>query len=217
MYRLLFFLLFAWSVSCQEPDYTASEEQLAIPGNDDDDGDMTLVEFPEDFGAANNENLEERLHKLENLVSKLQKTCSTSCQNIQEADGCPQDYIWNKDLNFCYKIHDDDRLKWATAQAVCATEVPGGRLVIFDKDEKRQAVLKTLMGGKGKSQNYFVGALRTQGTFKWTDGTAMSNVTWCEDEPNGTDCGSMWSLVGYCIDDVPCSWDQGFVCEKSMK
>ncbi|XP_046380240.2 C-type lectin mannose-binding isoform-like [Haliotis rufescens] len=217
MHPQLLLVFFVSSVSCQKEGFTVNEEQDAVLQSDDNIDDLALDVSQLDFGVPYNENFEERLVKLEDLVENMQKTCSRSCTGSQETAVCPEDFIWNKALKFCYKIHADDKLKWATAQLVCAAEVPGGRLAIFDTDEKRQAVYKNIQDGTGKPQNYFVGARRTHGDFQWTDGTTMTNVKWCDGEPNGTKCGSMWARKDYCMDDVSCSWNQGFVCEKPMK
>ncbi|XP_077865072.1 IgGFc-binding protein-like [Saccoglossus kowalevskii] len=115
---------------------------------------------------------------------------------------------------------------WTTAKNTC--EVRGGMLAKIDTHSVDKAIRRYISEYGIDNNNFWFGLndIDTEGTFYWTDGTALGDFTrWAENEPNnnvnknplGQDCVQLWKKNAFKWDDSYCDRRAGFVCEYSFE
>lgn len=137
-----------------------------------------------------------------------------NCNGVWDDDPmCPQCELVAQDgggtLAFCFAA-----LQWSEAEADCVTQ--GGHLVSIHDDAEQASVVEHAFAIAGDS--WWIGANDgdVEGTFVWTDGSAMDFVAWAGGEPNdsgGEDCGHLAAWAGGAWNDQPCYATARYVCE----
>ncbi|XP_035275856.1 CD209 antigen-like protein C [Anguilla anguilla] len=128
---------------------------------------------------------------------------------------CPEDWIeFNSSLYF---LSTEQQKTWRHSRSDCIER--GADLVIINS-RKEQEFLNGLM----KTKHFWIGLSDTdeENTWKWVDGTVLTSGFWKTGEPNDADdmedCAtsepesnpiSNWN-------DMPCSRDRNWVCERSV-
>ena len=59
-----------------------------------------------------------------------------------ELSECPPPYIYNANLNLCWRIETEKMLSWSSARLQCSSE--GGDLIVLDTPEKIAYIQKAV-------------------------------------------------------------------------
>ncbi|XP_060772574.1 C-type lectin domain family 4 member M-like isoform X2 [Neoarius graeffei] len=106
---------------------------------------------------------------------------------------------------------------WTESRQDCRER--GADLVIIKSGEEQEFILNLV----GSSRNAWIGLSDrdTEGEWKWVDGTPLTTVYWSDGEPNNNngdeDCAENFNSSdrkGW--NDLPCSRNQLWICEKSF-
>ncbi|XP_027030146.2 CD209 antigen-like protein E [Tachysurus fulvidraco] len=105
-----------------------------------------------------------------------------------------------------------DLKNWTESRQDCIER--GADLVIINSKEKQDFIIKELQGSRkwiGLSDR------EEEGTWKWVDGTLLTNGHWSYSQPDNKgneDCVEIGYLERHTWNDRPCFEKQGWICEK---
>ncbi|XP_042565676.1 C-type lectin domain family 4 member E-like [Clupea harengus] len=127
---------------------------------------------------------------------------------LQKASG------WRCSNSSCYYISTSLNT-WNDSKQHCMDL--GGHLVIIDSEEEQKFI-------SGFKKRVWIGAMETEGTWKWVDGKVLGNAEyWGEGEPNDyqgreEDCAEIFFLRVPLRNwnDVICNFNNTYICEKAM-
>ncbi|XP_078061202.1 C-type lectin domain family 4 member E-like [Mustelus asterias] len=128
---------------------------------------------------------------------------------------CPSG--WKLHNHSCYRF-SIAKGNWDTAKREC--ESLNSHLLIINTDQEQNFAIKSM---PNKNKQYFIGLTdrESEGNWKWVDGTPVSKSHWLKNQPdnwNGDEhCGTISKVdvedvFGW--NDVPCSMEFPFICEK---
>ena len=112
---------------------------------------------------------------------------------------------------------DTQTRSWQDSEAACVQRGPGCHLASIHSAEEH-ALLQSMV-----SSTTWIGLsdAAREGTWVWSDGTAVDYTNWTLDEPNNgghgsnQDCGNLWSDREYTWDDGVCSKPSHSLCSCS--
>ncbi|XP_052676540.1 perlucin-like protein isoform X2 [Crassostrea angulata] len=148
------------------------------------------------------------------LYASLQRpvTTASSCP----ATTCPNG--WTRYQTSCYLVVTYELETWSGAQAKCVAENSG--LVEIETEAEnnflKDVAAKTFLNGQ-----FWTGGndIDVEGQWRWvTSGNPFTFTDWGPGEPNDTggneDCMLLLSNTGYTWNDLPCSTNSLYICEK---
>ncbi|KAL3889363.1 hypothetical protein ACJMK2_001707 [Sinanodonta woodiana] len=135
---------------------------------------------------------------------------------------CDGNYIVNKTLGLCFKIHPETK---TYQEAMNACEADESKLIIIRNEEEFLQVREGLKAAG--SLTFALNGLRktvSNGieTWKWWNGQIPSFLEWEPGKPNNylssENCGHFHTVPGtqYKFDDINCEWRNSFVCRKNI-
>ncbi|KAL7404505.1 hypothetical protein ABVT39_015680 [Epinephelus coioides] len=162
-------------------------------------------------------NLTQKTRQLENEINNLTKTVDELQKQI-ETTLCPADWITFG--NSCYLMSKEEK-SWTDSSKACETH--GARLVIISNEEEQEFISIF-------TRNSWIGLTdeEREGEWKWVDGTTATTKYWRNEQPdNGggsgkpppENCAQISKMYPnlYNWNDLPCSADLYFTCEKTLK
>ncbi|XP_024132273.1 C-type lectin domain family 4 member M [Oryzias melastigma] len=135
---------------------------------------------------------------------------------------------WTFMNSLCYFFPFSDSYSsttWLDARAFCKRH--GGDLAVIDSIEKHLAIMNLINNYQDPSrpihQSGFWIALRDvdeEGTWRWVDGTRLSEGYWNDGEPNNEyneDCGAIYPRNNplKAWNDAPCTYNLKWICEMA--
>ncbi|XP_051776675.1 C-type lectin domain family 4 member G-like isoform X2 [Erpetoichthys calabaricus] len=157
-------------------------------------------------------NITELLNKSTEAWAALQSVFSNQANSSGYSyHFCPQG--WHREFtDSCYYLSTHQR-NWNSSKMYCESQQ--AHLVIIE-DRKEQDFIYKWVSNKEVWLGF--NDLETEGTWVWVDGLPRNEVMfWNEGEPNNNegkeDCGSMWPKSAT-WNDLPCTLQKDFVCEK---
>jgi len=127
---------------------------------------------------------------------------------------------WGKNGDHCYYFSTEKK-NWFAAETFCEGE--GGHLASVHSHATNDFVWER-MNRKGL-EFMWIGGIREENVWKWTDCTPWKFTAWAAGEPNhalkGEDCVSMYNLQGHegshkKWNDYQCVKELGFACSKKI-
>ncbi|XP_053336235.1 C-type lectin domain family 4 member M-like [Clarias gariepinus] len=106
----------------------------------------------------------------------------------------------------------NEKKSWTESRQYCRER--GADLVIINSREKQEFIANWLPGRQA-----WIGLsdIDTEGEWKWVDGTRLTSGNWANKQPdnyNNEDCAETGYPDGQHWNDRPCSYKQGWICEK---
>ena len=134
----------------------------------------------------------------------------------QKATKCPSTYIYNAELNLCWRLEKDMKADWLTAGWHCHTE--GGHLMILDSMATVKFMQYFLVTAASNINFVYVGGTdgMEEGKFKWINGKPVEARPWRSGQPNGNtnqNCLVMGGADTYDFYDIECSSEYNFLCQ----
>ena len=90
-----------------------------------------------------------------------------------------------------------------------------GRSLASIQNQEENSIIKALINGKNKDFWIGINDISSEGTFKWSDGSALHFTDWATGEPNnanGGDCGQLQALKNFKWDDDVCNAHKRYIC-----
>lgn len=155
---------------------------------------------------------------------------------------CPDDYVWNKELQSCYKFATD-RITWRMAREKC--RVQGGDLVSILSDKEQRYIMEKARKSPGENVgeelniewsnglrlvsffsdtrhcDFWAGLTdrETEGDWRWTQGNKqLLYSNWNLDEPNNGSgnehCMHLLWVFNWAWNDAHCNRDNScYICQ----
>ncbi|CAB3232747.1 unnamed protein product [Arctia plantaginis] len=144
------------------------------------------------------------------LLSSVSGGAECRAASDQTKQNCEQNGYEQYDTG-CYKLHDR-LVTWDAAKASCAAE---GAFLVIINDKTEAEIVSDIT--KDSSYSYdWVGLRDESGNGDWHSvrGDRINNLynIWVESDPQKYKCGAL-KYSGK-LDDVPCTNEYSFVCEK---
>jgi cysteine-rich repeat protein len=131
--------------------------------------------------------------------------CSADCKQVL----CPlDDNFVDPVTHHCY-WRDKDVSSRGSADSNCKGK--GGYLFRWSNAAERDAVYPKTLGGPGG--RVWIDLTKQGADWKWGDGSVATDLNWRSGEPSGDGTCAEWR-DGNGLNDVPCSADRDFVCER---
>ncbi|XP_078061285.1 C-type lectin domain family 4 member A-like isoform X2 [Mustelus asterias] len=124
---------------------------------------------------------------------------------------------WKVHNQSCYRI-SKTKINWDAAKRKC--EYLNSHLLIIDTQQEESFVIQSM---PDKEIQYLIGLTDrgNEGNWSWVDGTPVSSPRWWEDQPDNADGNENCGAIGrdfktnkFGWNDVPCSLEFNFMCEK---
>jgi len=148
------------------------------------------------------------------------RASGSGCRNDNCVESCEED--WEENGEHCY-LWSTDKKNWTDAEDFCRKE--GGHLASVHSTATNDFVLEGMknragLDRNGKDKEVWLGGndIEVEGTWKWTDCSPWNVTFWGRGEPNNVDGGEncLHYVSTYGWNDVPCIYEQGFLCSKSI-
>ena len=148
----------------------------------------------------------------------MQDSSHSGCSGDKCVEACEGG--WEKNGDHCYFLSTEKK-NWFAAEIFCQGE--GGHLASVHSHATNDFVWER-MNRKGL-EFMWIGGIREENVFKWTDCTPWKFTVWAAGEPNnalpGEDCVSMYNLQGHegshkKWNDYQCVNELGFACSKKI-
>jgi hypothetical protein len=134
-------------------------------------------------------------------------TCSGDCTRVL-CSGLGVTEFVDTSTGQCYWRSTEVVTDYATASSRCASQ--GGHLVYLERASERDFVYSAV--GLSSTSRVYVG-LRNSGGWRWDNGVSLSYSFFRSGEPSGDGSCAEWG-PGNNANDIPCSTDRDFVCER---
>ncbi|XP_070537335.1 macrophage mannose receptor 1-like [Ptychodera flava] len=117
----------------------------------------------------------------------------------------------------CYSFNGKDiMVTWAAARGNCRSRGPGADLVAIHSREL-QAFLTSYMREMNYSLWIGLNDRKSEGVWRWTDGSEVNYLNWAPNEPNGEteeNCCEISPGFGGLWNDWKCSESAAFICQE---
>ncbi|XP_078062893.1 C-type lectin domain family 17, member A-like isoform X2 [Mustelus asterias] len=158
-----------------------------------------------------------RFQNISETLSQSRQKAISLCATLRNMSDslCPSG--WKLHNHSCYRFSIATE-NWDTAKREC--ESLNSHLLIINTDQEQNFAIKSM---PDKNKQYFIGLTDrgSEGNWKWVDGTPVSKSHWLKNQPdnwNGDEhCGTVSKVDGEDVfgwNDVPCSMEFPFICEK---
>ncbi|KAM4736533.1 uncharacterized protein FYW61_006649 [Anableps anableps] len=172
-----------------------------------------------------NEELKQERKNLTELIKNMEKTWNEL--NVSRAQWSIDEYCpkesggrsctscqkgWNYQLSSCYAYNDfppSDQKNWEDARETCRTKI-SDLPVVSNQAEKDyvQTQSPVIYGISG----YWIGLRAVGGTWKWIDGSDLTNQTWMQQPADDGQCVTSLRNRGW--RSVSCDDRNAWICEK---
>nr|AJF83861.1 liver and lymph node-specific ICAM-3-grabbing non-integrin protein [Miichthys miiuy] len=137
---------------------------------------------------------------------------------------------WSYMSSVCFYIafsESHSRRSWQEARQYCTKQ--GGDLALINSRERHLALAELINNYQDRSRSisqsgFWIGLrdVELEGTWKWLDGTILTDGYWNDGEPNNQgneDCAAMYprSNPFKAWNDAPCSYDLKWICEMAPR
>ncbi|TKS86468.1 C-type lectin domain family 4 member M CD209 antigen-like protein 1 [Collichthys lucidus] len=137
---------------------------------------------------------------------------------------------WSYMSSVCFYIafsESHSRSSWQVARQYCTKQ--GGDLAVINSRAKHLALAELINNYQDRSRSisqsgFWIGLrdVELEGTWKWLDGTIMTEGYWNDGEPNNAgneDCAAMYprSNPFKAWNDAPCTYDLKWICEMAPR
>ncbi|XP_049424334.1 CD209 antigen-like protein C [Epinephelus fuscoguttatus] len=158
-----------------------------------------------------NHNLTQNTRQSENDINNLTKTVDELQKQIETT--CPANWIMFD--NSCYLMSKEEK-SWTDSSKACETH--GARLVIISNEEEQEFI-------SFFTRNSWIGLTdkKPEGQWKWVNGTTATTKYWKSGQPDNDgeneDCAQISNMYPDLNNwnDLPCSIELYFTCEKTLK
>uniref|UniRef100_A0A7M4EVX1 Macrophage mannose receptor 1-like n=1 Tax=Crocodylus porosus TaxID=8502 RepID=A0A7M4EVX1_CROPO len=137
----------------------------------------------------------------------------------ESAEHCPESESlrsWIAYRGHCYYIETSAERSWTQASLECI-KLGATLASVEDSAESDFLTYRILTSQKLQANYWFQHYENIYGQWLWLDNTAVDFVNWNAEQPNeGGHCVEISGLYGF-WNKLECSYEQGFVCEKSNK
>ncbi|XP_029958890.1 C-type lectin domain family 4 member G-like [Salarias fasciatus] len=163
---------------------------------------------------AEKKNLTEKLQEVEKVsnevnISRAQWSIDQYCYGGRFCQPCQSG--WENFQSQCYAVIDPERRNrrtWEEAREDCRGR--NSDLVVINNDEEKRKV-SDLSWNSGTDSGYWIGLRVLNGTWKWVDGTELTDSSWNEDPVEGR---CVVSVQWQRWESVSCDQTMRWICEK---
>ncbi|KAM8868986.1 uncharacterized protein AB9W97_016567 isoform 3-T3 [Spinachia spinachia] len=157
----------------------AQIQQLTEDNQEQKENFTKQIQVLEDNGETSN--VSRAQWSIDSYCPKKEVLSGRTCSACQKG--------WKKNQQRCYVIHDSegtsDLKTWEEAQENCR-ERAADLVVVHDEEEKR--IIDDYSANFRVSNGYWIGLRAKGGTWKWIDGTTLTDISWIEAPAEGH-CG----------------------------
>uniref|UniRef100_A0A672FQA7 C-type lectin domain family 10 member A-like n=1 Tax=Salarias fasciatus TaxID=181472 RepID=A0A672FQA7_SALFA len=165
---------------------------------------------------AEKKNLTEKLQEVEKVsnevnISRAQWSLDQYCYGRGRSCNPCQDG-WRHHQSQCYAVIDHKEVEkhrtWEEAREDCRGKISD--LVVINNNEEKRKV-SNLSWNSGTGSGYWIGLRVLNGTWKWVDGTELTDRSWNEDPVEGR---CVVSVQWQRWESVSCDQTMRWICEK---
>ncbi|XP_029957880.1 C-type lectin domain family 10 member A-like isoform X1 [Salarias fasciatus] len=165
---------------------------------------------------AEKKNLTEKLQEVEKVsnevnISRAQWSLDQYCYGRGRSCNPCQDG-WRHHQSQCYAVIDHKEVEkhrtWEEAREDCRGKISD--LVVINNNEEKRKV-SNLSWNSGTGSGYWIGLRVLNGTWKWVDGTELTDRSWNEDPVEGR---CVISVQWQRWESVSCDQTMRWICEK---
>ena len=167
-----------------------------------------------------NASMQMTVMELEANVNELTiKMKDYETEPAQRTTKCPSTYMYNAELNLCWRLEKDKKMDWLTAGWHCHNE--GGYLMMLDSMAKAKFIQYFLVTSANGINTVFVGGtdVMEEGKYHWINGKPVGTIPWNPGQPAGAkneQCLVMEGSNEYVFHDRSCNRKYNFLCQISL-
>uniref|UniRef100_A0A669DUT7 C-type lectin domain-containing protein n=1 Tax=Oreochromis niloticus TaxID=8128 RepID=A0A669DUT7_ORENI len=140
---------------------------------------------------------------------------------------CPPGWILMNSVCYYFPLKSNEMKTWKESRDFC--QLQGGDLIIIDSRDEEVYYYEDASGMMPQSnpkspKAFWIGLsdVQEEGTWKWWDGTFLTEGYWNDGEPNDVsneDCAALYPKANFfkSWNDVRCDTQMKWICEKAPK